>query len=447
MIRAYERLLDIPVVDGHHELLAHFARSVAGALEGDEVPVRFVVSATTDRVYRCELGVITGLSAAQRARFPSIFDFRRRTHESASALNVVLIVPTGIGCTIGGHAGDANPVARLLGEVADTVVTHPNVVNASDMNDLPDNGLYVEGSIVTRLMMGTAGLEPVRSNRVLVAMDQHEVPMFVDMAVNSVSAARAVYGLSVPEVVVIDPPMRLTAVWAESGRATGTVSELEGLLEVLEEYKGQYDAVALSSQVRVPFEYHSAYYEAHGEMVNPWGGAEALLTHVLSLDYGLPFAHAPMLESREVVELEMGRVDPRMAAEEISTGFLECVLKGLQRSPRIVQDAAGSASHHGVITIEDVSCLVIPDKAIGLPTLAALEHGVPVIAVRGNENLLENDLTALPWAPGQLFLVENYLEAAGILAAMRAGIDPASVLRPLVDTHTMVHEGHRTHEV
>jgi len=30
-------------------------------------------------------------------------------------MNIVLIVPTGIGCEIGGHAGDANPVAKLMG--------------------------------------------------------------------------------------------------------------------------------------------------------------------------------------------------------------------------------------------------------------------------------------------------------------------------------------------
>ena len=30
-------------------------------------------------------------------------------------MNVVMIIPTGIGCEIGGHCGDATPPARLLG--------------------------------------------------------------------------------------------------------------------------------------------------------------------------------------------------------------------------------------------------------------------------------------------------------------------------------------------
>ena len=94
--------------------------------------------------------------------------------------------------------------------------------------------------------------------------------------------------------------------------------------------------------------------------------------------------------------------------------------------------------HKGVLTAADISSLVIPDGCIGLPTLAALEQGIPVIAVRENRNIMKNDLTALPWAPGQLHIVENYWEAAGVLSAMKAGIAPESVRRPLADTETEV---------
>ncbi len=56
--------------------------------------------------------------------------------------------------------------------------------------------------------------------------------------------------------------------------------------------------------------------------------------------------------------------------------------------------------------------------------------GISVIAVKENQNLMKNDLTALPWAEGQLHIVENYWEAAGVLGALRAGIDPLAVRRP-----------------
>jgi len=81
-----------------------------------------------------------------------------------------------------------------------------------------------------------------------------------------------------------------------------------------------------------------------------------------------------------------------------------------------------------------VSCLVMPDKCVGLPTLAALEQGIPVIAIRENDNLMQNDLQALPWAPGQLHLVENYWEAVGVMTALKSGITPSSLRRPLAAT-------------
>ena len=68
---------------------------------------------------------------------------------------------------------------------------------------------------------------------------------------------------------------------------------------------------------------------------------------------------------------------------------------------------------------------------VGLPTLAALEQGIPVIAVRENRSLMRNDLTMLPWAADQLHIVENYWEAAGVMAALKQGLSPGSVRRPL----------------
>mgnify|MGYP001818188575 CR=1 FL=1 len=313
------------------------------------------------------------------------------------------------------------------------MITHPNVVNASDINELPENALYVEGSIISRLLMGTVGLQPVRSNRLLVVMDDNPAETFVSATINTIGSARAVYGLKCDRTVVLDPPLKLSAHYAPSGRAVGQVEAFEGFIETLYRYRGEYDAVAISTVVDVPFNYHLDYFRSRGAMINPWGGAEAMLTHAVSCLFDVPAAHAPMTATEEVADLEPGVVDPRMAAEAISYTYFQCVLKGLRQSPRIVEPMPGGWPA-GVITAADISCIVMPDKCLGLPTLAAIEQGIPVIAVRENENILENDLTALPWAPGQLHIVENYWEAAGVLAAMKAGLDPLSMRRPFRDT-------------
>ncbi len=428
-----ERELDIAC--GSEYLLRLFRDAVEDSLADDEFPVRFAVTKTEaeTETFHCELGVLSGAPRWVTDGVSSIFHFRKRDLEDRGAFTAVLLVPTGIGAEIGGHAGDATPVARLLGSVCDTLITHPNVVNASDINEMPPNSLYVEGSVISDLLMGTCGLIPVRANRVMLVVGKHEDPEIRSATINAVSAARATLGLECPMIVEMDRPPIMHAEYSTSGMAVGRVEGFERVCEVLSKYQGQYDAVALASVIDVPSECHTEYFKQAGRMVNPWGGVEAMLTHAVSKLYGVPAAHSPMYESPAIANLDVGVVDPRMAAEVVSMCFLHCVLKGLHKSPQIIRYRQGWRNA-GILAAENVSCLVIPDGCIGLPTLAAMRQGIPVIAVRENRNMMRNSLDQLPFAPGGLITVDNYLEAAGVIAAMKAGVAVPSVRRPIAET-------------
>ena len=106
-------------------------------------------------------------------------------------MNVVMIVPTGIGCAIGGSCGDAGSSARLLGETCDSLLLHPNVTNASDLNEQPHNALYIEGSILDRFLEGKILLEKVNYNKILVVVNEKADYQ----SVNAVSAARCCLGI------------------------------------------------------------------------------------------------------------------------------------------------------------------------------------------------------------------------------------------------------------
>ncbi|CCD35832.1 Alr0786 protein [Candidatus Paraburkholderia kirkii UZHbot1] len=398
-------------------------------LEPDETPVRFIVTRSDERGFDCEIGVLSNGEIPDAIRADGLFKCERRTR-GGSEFNVVLIVPTGVGAEIGGHDGDAGPVAMLLSSICDRLITHPNVVNAADINELPANGLYVEGSVICRLLLGQIGLEPMRANRVLAVVGSNECPTFVNAAINSVNAARAAYGLDCPHVLHLDPGIRLTSTYASSGRAAGVVENLDALMALLAEHRGTFDAVAIASHIHVPDECRTGYYEGTLGMVNPWGGVEAMLTHTISTLFSVPSAHSPMYEDARFAVRDYGVVDPRIAPEVISLTFLQCILKGLKRAPRIVELAHESGAA-ATVSVSDVSCLVIPEGCIGLPVFAALAQRIPVIAVRENRNVMRNDLRSLPWAPGQLCVVDNYWEAAGVIAAMRVGLNPNSVRRPL----------------
>ena len=56
----------------------------------------------------------------------------------------VFIIPTGIGASIGGFAGDASEWARRIAQKCQLIV-NPNVVNAACFSGITDNMLYVEG--------------------------------------------------------------------------------------------------------------------------------------------------------------------------------------------------------------------------------------------------------------------------------------------------------------
>ena len=427
--------LDLPIALARSNAVAQIRDAIRFRLPSNFKPIRFAITkSSADRV-SCAISGLEALPELGSLSDISIFDFSPRKYENTSQFNVVFLVPTGIGAEIGGHAGDATPTARLLAQTCDTLILHPNVVNASDINEMPSNSLYVEGSVITRLLMGTIGLAPTRANRVLVIIDAHKDDMFVNAAINTVSAARASYGLVCPEVIKLYPPMMMESEFTDFGTAAGKIDGLERLFAVIEEQEGLYDAVAISSVILTPEEFHQEYFDAAGKMVNPWGGVEAMLTHAVSSRFNVPSAHSPMFESQEIANRDPSVVEPRMAAEAISLTFFESVLKGLHRSPRILTDSS-QMSEPGVISASDISCLVIPDGCVGLPTLAALEQGIPVIAVRENENLMDNDLTRLPWRSDQLRIVENYWEAAGVLCAIRGGIAPESVRRPIA--HTLV---------
>ncbi len=423
----FEREITLPAPTSDGPVLQGLARRTLARIDHDLVPIRMAVAASTNSEYRCEVGLMQGWS---RSRPDSLFRFDRRQLRNQDSFNAVLLIPTGIGAEIGGHAGDGSPIAALLASVCDTLITHPNVVNASDIFSLPANALYVEGSVITRLLMGCAGVQRTRSNRLLVILGHHQDQLFTNAAINSVNAARVAYGLKAPVIAQLGPEFEMEARYTASGRAAGEVRGLELLWEALDRYQGEYDAVAITSQIIVPPGYHTEYFESGGEMVNPWGGVEAMLTHAVSAGYNLPSAHSPMLETREIANSDPGIVDPRMAAEAVSLSLIQCILKGLQHSPQIITDQE-DMRRPGVLTAEGVSCLVIPAGCLGLPTLAALEQGITVIAVRENTNLMRNDLKALPWSPGQLLVVDNYWEAAGVMAALKAGIEPRAARRPV----------------
>ena len=63
-----------------------------------------------------------------------------------------------------------------------------------------------------------------------------------------------------------------------------------------------------------------------------------------------------------------------------------------------------------------------------------------LFAVQENKNRMKNDLRELAFGAGKLFIVENYLEAVGVMTALKAGVAVSSVRRPLEKTKVVCEE-------
>ena len=326
-------------------------------------------------------------------------------------MNVVLIIPTGIGCEIGGHAGDANPVAKLIGKCCDKLITHPNVVNASDINEMPENTLYVEGSILDRYLRGEIYLKEVFYNKILLVVNK---PLDND-TVNAVNAARVTIGADI-QIVELDTPLEMMGYYNKKGKADGRVS---GYLELVEQIKDyNFDALAIQSNIQVERETKLNYLKNGG--VNPWGGIEAIASKLIADKLDKPVAHSPYvnwLAGKDDLQDFNEIVDPRMSAEMVSICYLHCILKGLHKAPKVDYEKG--------LSVDDVDFLITPINCIGEPHRACIEAGIPIIVVTENKNVLNDKM------PDNFIIVNNYIEAAGLLMAYRAGVTKESVRRPL----------------
>jgi hypothetical protein len=351
---------------------------------------------------------------------------RRKDHQDEK-FAVVQVVPTGVRCEIGGFAGDACPATNLLASAADVVITHPNAVNASDINEMASNVLYVEGKSLDDFLLGHLALAPTRSNRIGTFVDPTGKD-YLDDVVHTLNAARAVAGIDCGTYTIGSQEIGVRTVWSQSGCAVGTVLNPLAILESVEQLLAE--GVHAIGGVSVIHGVTAAEFSQHlsGQIPNPSGGVEAIITHLISKVFRVPTAHAPLPYYKDVKE--RGTHNPRASAEFISTPHYLCVLKGLARAPRLVPvDRLDHVAPH-LVSLNSVGAIVVPSSCLGgIPALAAEFSGIPLIAVEENQTLLAvtNDKMRMR----NVISVRSYLEAAGVILALKQGISLESLRRPI----------------
>lgn len=297
-----------------------------------------------------------------------------------------------------------------------------------------DNVLYLEGNLICQLLLGNIGIVPEKRTNIAAIIEKPTDERFLNNVLNALNGLRAVGGINIDPVIVTGGAIETKCTYSQYGNASGEFKGIEELIKALDVIENSSArAVALVSTLLVDDRVRQAYYK--GESIpNPWGGAEAILTHTITNFYPFTAAHAPLL--LELEHTGFGKlVDPRDGAELISSAYVCSPLSGLTNSPRPVSFDTPIAPGETRISVENISALVMPETTIGnIPFFAGLDQGVPIILVKDNitQYKITPELLQIPETENRkIYRVRSYMEAAGLLLALRNGILPESTTRPI----------------
>ncbi len=291
------------------------------------------------------------------------------------------IIPTGVGASIGGYAGDASAIARKFAKKSRLIV-NPNVVNAGGFSGITDNMLYVEGYSLDSFFRGEINLIPSNDNKIGIVYDRAIPNDVLNIHINTQSAVRTVYGVNLCEYTETEEEIGVEFFITDDGISVGNIKNISTLEQACQKLidKG-CDAVAIVCMFDEPENDNKNYSSGIG--VDPVGGVEAIISHDISKKFRVPCAHSPAFADYRIYP---DLVNPKSASEYITPTFLPCILLGLSNAPKLSTDL-----NEG-INIKDLDYLVMPYNCLGsTPVFEAIKRKIKVYAVR--ENITELDVT------------------------------------------------------
>lgn len=295
----------------------------------------------------------------------------------------LMIVPTGVGASIGGYAGDASQTAQKIAKHIPLIV-NPNIVNAAVFSGITDKMFYVEGSAIEQFVKGKIGLLPAKNNKIGIIFDKAIPKNVLNIHINTLNAVKTVYGIEISGYEITKEDAKVEFFNTENGISSGCVKNPETLAEAGKKLlENGADALAVVCFFEEPPEDD---YEK-GEGVDIVGGVEAIISHYLSKELMCPCVHAPAFAD---VTITGETVSPKVSAEYITPTFLPCLLFGLKNAPKLValKDLKNQNSGN-CITYKNLHSVTVPYNALGSSVvLDAIKNKIPVYAIKENSTVL-----------------------------------------------------------
>ena len=298
---------------------------------------------------------------------------------------IALSIPTGIGANIGGYAGDFGYIARKFSNKFYTIV-NPNAVNGGILSAINDNMAYLEGYLFDEFFKGNISFTPKEKqdfNKIGVIFDCAIPKNILNVHLNTINALKVVQGI---EIVGIEYTQQEVGVeiQIEKGISCGSLKNPNEIINSAQKLiKKGAEAIAV---VCFFGEDSEDINYSSGNGVDPIGGIEAVISHLIAKEFNIPAAHAPAFYDIDISEkLE----NPKVASELISSTYLPCIMQGLAIAPKI-----GTLDKEE-IAYKDVEFLIVPNDAMGSKAvLSCIENNVKIITV-ANPTVLGVDCNKL----------------------------------------------------
>lgn len=287
------------------------------------------------------------------------------------------LVPTGIGASIGGYAGDASFWAQKFSSILPTLV-NANVVNAACFSGVNENILYSEGWSIDEFFKGNLNFVPSENNKIGVIFDKGIPQDVLNIHINTINAVKTVYNVDVVGYEVTEEEVGVSYFMEDSGASSGVVKNPETMLsagkKLLDKGANALAVVCLFPDTDDDDEY------SQGNGVDIVGGVESTISHYISQNLFVPCVHAPAFKDYQI---SPKLVHPKAAAEYITPTFLPCLLVGLKNAPLITKNTDEG------ISVNNVKALIMPASSLGSSAVfSAVEKNIPIYAVEENKTVL-----------------------------------------------------------
>ena len=307
------------------------------------------------------------------------------------------IVPTGVGASIGGYAGDASVYARKFAN-KHKIIVNPNVVNAGCFSGITENMLYVEGYSLDSFFKGQINLLPSENNKIGIVYDKAIPQDVLNIHINTQNAVSTVYGVEICAYEITKQDVGVEFYLTDDGISVGSVKNIAAVEDAVQKLidKG-CEAIAIVCLFDEPESENEDYCNGLG--VDPVGGVEAIISHDISSKFKIPCAHSPAFIDYQIYPQ---LVNPKSASEYITPTFLPCILLGLSQAPKITRN-----SENG-INISNLDYLVMPYNSLGaVPVYECLKRGIKIYAVKENSTALDVTKSKL-FSDSDIVEVETY---------------------------------------